>query len=274
MLIESTAYLAILAGLSGLLIGSFLNVCIYRIPRDLSVVAPRSFCPECGGPIAWHDNIPLWSYFALRGRARCCGQSIGIRYPIVEFTTAALFVAVVLQYGATASTLKWFVFESILIVLFWTDLEERILPDELTLGGTVLGVLLAWFIPLPSLLGELFFPNLQAGWRSVIAASLGGLLLTAPMWLLAFIYERVRNREGLGLGDVKLLAFLGVFLGLEHAMEALLVGAVSGALIGLAYISLKGKTASTYELPFGSFLCAGAALVSLLDYTGQGFGSK
>jgi leader peptidase (prepilin peptidase)/N-methyltransferase len=272
--IESAAYLPVVAGLFGLLIGSFLNVCIYRIPRDLSVVAPRSFCPECGGPIAWYDNIPLWSYFALRGRARCCGQPIGIRYPIVEFTTALAFIAVVLRYGATAAALKWIVFESILMVLFWTDLEERILPDELTLGGTVLGLMLAWFIPVPSLLGELFFPNLQTGWRSLIAAGLGGILLTAPMWLLAFIYERVRNREGLGLGDVKLLALLGVFLGLEHAMAALLVGAVSGAIIGLIYISLRGKTASTYELPFGSFLCAGAALISLLDYTGQGFGGK
>lgn len=267
-------YLAVVAGAFGLAFGSFLNVCIYRIPRDLSVVTPRSFCPECGQPIAWYNTLPLLSYAVLRGSSRCCAKPIGIRYPIVEFTTASAFVAVALRYGWTAAALKWIIFEAILIVLFWTDLEERILPDELTLGGTALGLILAFFVQVPSFLGEMFVPVWQPAWRSLLNAALGATLLAAPTWLLAIVYERVRNREGLGLGDVKLLALLGVFLGVEQGIAALLVGAVAGSIIGIIYISVKGKSASTYELPFGSFLCAGAALIALFDHVGPGLGGK
>ncbi len=257
------------AAIFGLAFGSFLNVCIYRIPRDLSVIAPRSFCPECGRQIAWYDNIPLFSYFSLRGRGRCCQIPIGIRYPLVEVTTAAAFFAVMLRYGWTPAALKWILFEAILIVLFCTDLEERILPDELTLGGTALGLVLAFFVPVPSLLGELLIPVSRPAWGSLLNSVLGVVLLAAPVWLLAVVYERVRNREGLGLGDVKLLALLGAFLGLEQGMAALLIGAVAGSVIGIVYIAVKRKSAMTYELPFGSFLCAGAALVPFLSQPGR-----
>jgi leader peptidase (prepilin peptidase)/N-methyltransferase len=158
--------------------------------------------------------------------------------------------------------------EAILIVLFCTDLEERILPDELTLGGTALGLVLAFFVPVPSLLSELI-PVSQPAWSSLLNSVLGAVLLAAPVWLLAVVYERVRNREGLGLGDVKLLALLGAFLGLEQGMAALLIGAVAGSLIGIVYIAVKRKSAMTYELPFGSFLCAGAALVPFLSQPGR-----
>ncbi len=253
-----------LAAVFGLLFGSFLNVCIYRIPRDLSVVAPRSFCPECGERIVWHDNIPLLSYAVLRGRCRSCGQRIGLRYPLVELTTAVLFTAAVMRYGWTIETFKWIVFEAIVITLFWTDIEERILPDELTLGGALIGLVLAVFVRVPGQLGELFLPGSGLLWQSLFNAGLGVIVLAGALWVVGAIYARVRGREGLGLGDIKLLVLLGVFLGLEKGLLALLIGAISGSVLGIAYIWLARKKASTYELPFGSFLCAGAALVPFM----------
>jgi leader peptidase (prepilin peptidase) / N-methyltransferase len=248
----------------GLLFGSFLNVCIYRIPRDLSVVAPRSFCPECGERVAWHDNVPLLSYTVLRGCCRACGKRIGLRYPLVELSTAILLAAVVIQYGWTVPALKWAVFEAIVIVLFWTDIEERILPDELTLGGALLGLMLALFVRVPGELTQLFLPGAKMIWQSLFNAGVGATVLAGPIWMLGFIYARVRGREGIGLGDVKLLVLLGVFLGLGNGLLALLIGVLSGSVIGITYIWLTRKKASTYELPFGSFLCAGAALVPLV----------
>src|SRR5579884_3049817 len=126
---------ALLAALAGLLIGSFLNVCIYRLPRDLSVVAPRSFCPECDRPIAWYDNVPLLSYALLAGRCRRCGASIPWRYPVVELLTAVLFFIAVWILGVNAAAIKYCVFAAILVTLIFSDLEEKILPDEFTLGG-------------------------------------------------------------------------------------------------------------------------------------------
>ncbi len=147
------------AALTGLLIGSFLNVCIYRVPSDLSVIAPRSFCPECGKPVAWYDNIPLLSYALLKGRCRECGKSIGWRYPLVELMTAVFFATSVARYGWNLNGLKWCLFEGIMIVLFWVDLEERILPDEFTLGGSVAGLVFAFFTKVPGVLGELLLPR-------------------------------------------------------------------------------------------------------------------
>jgi leader peptidase (prepilin peptidase) / N-methyltransferase len=253
-----------LAAVAGLLFGSFLNVCIYRIPRDLSVIAPRSFCPECGGQIAWFDNLPLVSYLVLRGRCRSCAKSIALRYPIVELTTAVLFAATAAEYGWTVATLKWFVFEALLVALFWTDLEERILPDELTLGGTAAGLMFAVLFPVPSVFADLLLGGAPTAWKSLFNAALGAVLLGLPIWGLAALYARLRNREGLGFGDVKLLLLMGVFLGPERGLWALLIGTVSGSLLGLAYILATHKKSSTYELPFGTFLCAGAALVPLL----------
>jgi leader peptidase (prepilin peptidase)/N-methyltransferase len=249
----------------GLLFGSFLNVCIYRIPRDLSVVAPRSFCPECGERIRWHDNVPLLSYALLRGRCRGCGKRIGLRYPIVELTTAILFGAIAIRYGWTLTAFKWELFEALVITLFWTDLEERLLPDELTLGGALAGLILAVFVRVPGQLSELFLPGSKIIWQSLFNAGTGAMLLAGPIWMLGLIYARVRGREGVGFGDVKLLLLLGVFLGPENGLLALLIGAVSGSVLGIAYIWLTHKKASTYELPLGSFLCAGAALAPLMN---------
>lgn len=256
---------SVLAGIAGLLIGSFLNVCIYRIPRGLSVVFPRSFCPECGGAISWYDNVPLLSYLLLRGRCRKCRCAIGVQYPVVELVTGLVFALTAARYGWSPLTLKWAVFEAILIVLFWTDLEERILPDAFTLGGAAAGILFAVFIYLPGGLAELFFPAARPVWQSLLNAAAGAIVLAVPMWLTAAIYARIRGREGLGLGDVKLLVLLGVFLGLGAGLLALLIGAVAGSLIGIVYIWTMRKRAATYELPFGTFLCAAAAFVVLFS---------
>lgn len=255
----------VIAGLFGLLIGSFLNVCIYRIPRGMSIVSPRSFCPECGTQLSWHDNVPLLSYLLLHGCCRKCRQPIGVQYPIVELATAVAFALTAARYGWTLIALKWAVFEAILIVLFWTDLEERMLPDEFTLGGAAAGILFAIFVHLPDGLAELFMPAASPIWQSLLNAAAGAAILAGPMWLAAAIYARIRGREGLGLGDVKLLVLLGIFLGLAAGLLALMIGAVAGSLIGLVYVWITRKRAATYELPFGTFLCAAAAVVVLFS---------
>lgn len=252
------------AGVFGLLCGSFLNVCIYRIPRDISIVRPRSFCVHCERQIAWYDNVPLLSYAKLRGRCRACEQAIGVRYPLVELTTAVLFTGIAVRYGWSLAALKWALFEAILVVLFWTDLEERILPDELTLGGTAIGIIFAVFVMVPGLFGQLLLARSKLFWQSLFNAGLGALILAGPIWLLGIAYARLRKREGLGFGDVKLLVLLGVFLGIEKGLLALMIGAIAGSILGVGYALLTHKAISSYELPFGSFLCAGAAVVPLL----------
>jgi len=255
----------VFAGLFGLLIGSFLNVCIYRIPRDVSVVVPRSFCPECGAQIAWFDNIPLLSYTMLRGRCRACAKPIGFRYPTVELATAVLFVWTVAGYGLTLSTAKWLLFEAILVVLFFTDLEERILPDEFTIGGSIAGLIFAFFLPVPGSMADLLVPGASPLVSSLFDAVVGASLLAVPIAVLGFLWSKVRRREALGLGDVKLLILLGIFLGLEKGIVAVLVGSVGGAVIGLLYIVFTRKRASTYELPLGSFMCVGAVAIPLIS---------
>lgn len=257
-------YYVALAALAGLLIGSFLNVCIYRIPRDLSIVKPRSFCPECGIEIAWYDNIPLLSYFVLRGRCRGCAQKIPLSYPLVEVTTALLFTAVAFEYGWTPAALKWCIFEALLVALFWIDLEERILPDELTLGGIATGLIFAAVVAVPSAAGDLLRPAAKPVLKSLLSVAVAAIVLVAPIWALAKVYALVRKREGLGGGDVKLLLLISVFLGLERGLFAMLVGALGGTIIGGTYMLATRRNPATYELPFGTFLCGGAALAPLL----------
>lgn len=248
------------AALAGLLIGSFLNVCIYRVPRDLSVVAPRSFCPECGKPVTWLDNIPILSYLRLQGKCRECGKPIGIRYPLVEALTALLFAATVARYGWNLNSLKWCLFEAIMTVLFWVDLEERILPDEFTLGGSAVGLAFAFFTKVPGELGSLLFSSSSVRSQSLFEALAGAFILTLPLAAVGLIWGRVTKREVLGLGDVKLLPCIGLFLGIEGGIMTLLYGSLLGALLGGVYIFIMNKKAREYELPLGSFYCAVAAL--------------
>jgi leader peptidase (prepilin peptidase)/N-methyltransferase len=245
----------ILAFPAGLLIGSFLNVCIFRLPRDLSVVRPRSFCPGCEKTIAWYDNIPVLSYILLRGRCRHCSERISLRYPLVELATAVAFTVCVAAFGLSLPALKYSLFSAILITLIASDLEERILPDEFTLGGIVAGLVLAVFVPMEFGFAHLLLPQFF-GPRglSVGEAVLGAAFSSGTIWLVGALYKKVRHREGLGLGDVKMIAMIGAFLGLKEALLTLIAASLLGAIAGLIYILFTGKDASTYELPFGSFL--------------------
>ena len=254
-----------LAFLAGLLIGSFLNVCVFRLPNDLSVVRPRSFCPACEKTIAWYDNVPILSYILLRGRCRHCAARISIRYPVVEFLTGVAFAGCVAAFGLSGEAVKFALFAAIMIVLIATDIDARILPDEFTLGGTVLGVILAYFVPLPAGLTILLpLDSMEAQWRSVAEALLGAGVSSGCIWSVGWLYQKVRHRDGLGLGDVKMIAMIGAFLGLQGALLTLIVGSVLGAAGGLIYIYGAGKDASSYELPFGSFLGVAALAVAIL----------
>ena len=260
---------AILALLFGLLIGSFLNVCIYRWPRDLSVVKPRSHCTACQKTIAWYDNIPVVSFAVLGGRCRYCRARISWRYPVVELAAGLLFFYWVYRLGLTASGIKMCVLSALLIGLAFSDLEERILPDEMTLGGVAMGLAFAWFVTVNDFSGQailwLIGISPAGKFRSLAEAAVGALLPAFFLWAGGWLYEKIRHREGLGLGDVKLIAMVGAFLGLHAALLTLILGSIAGSVVGLAYIKFTHKDASTYELPFGTFLSL-AALVAAFGW--------
>jgi len=244
-----------LAVVAGLLIGSFLNVCIHRLPRDLSVVSPsRSFCPACEKTIAWYDNVPVLSYLILRGRCRYCHEPISIRYPLVEMATALWFAASIATLGPVAIAFRLCTLGAILITLTVTDWEEQILPDEFTIGGTVLGIVLSLLIPIHSGIMPVLLYNQDERVGSLCEALLGAGLSSLALWLLRFVYEKIRHREGLGLGDVKMVAMIGAFTGLQGVLVTIMLGSVLGTVIGLAFIGFARKKASTFELPYGSFL--------------------
>ena len=255
---------AVLAFLAGLLIGSFLNVCIYRLPLDLSVVRPRSHCPGCEKQIDWYDNIPLLSYLILGGRCRHCRERIPLRYPVVELSTAAAFALCVAMLGLTWPAAKFSILSAILITLIATDLGERILPDEFTLGGTMLGIALSGLVPLdPGIASFLLFGIIGQRWLSVVESLSGALVASGLIWGFAALYGKLRKREVLGLGDVKMIAMLGAFLGLEEALLILCVAGFVGSLVGVIYIVAAKKDWSTYELPYGSFIGAAGLAIAL-----------
>lgn len=253
-----------LAFAAGLVAGSFLNVCVYRWTFEMSVLKPaRSMCPTCQAPIAWYDNIPLLSYVLLRGKCRKCGAPISLRYPLVELATAAVFAYVAYRFGWTLVALKLASFCAIQIALIASDMEERILPDEFTLGGAVLGLVFSWFVPLEAYLSFLFAgPGVDARWLSVIDASIGAAVAGGMVWFIRWAYEKIRHREGMGFGDVKMMTMIGAFLGLRLALGTLFIGCLLGAVLGLLFMYLA-KKGSDYELPFGSFLGFAAVLEAL-----------
>ncbi len=255
---------ALIALVFGLLIGSFLNVCIYRLPNDYSIVGPRSYCPYCRRPIAWYDNIPLFSYLALRGKCRECRGRISVRYPLVEAITGGLFFAIVLLNGASLHSLKLCTFASLAVGLIFLDLEQRILPDEFTMTGVGLGIVFAAVVPFDGGFAALLVPE-SWGPRavSVTEAALGALIASGMLWLVGRIYLRVRRREGLGGGDPRMVAMIGAFLGLHGALAAVLLGSVLGSVLGLSYIFVTRKDPSSYELPFGTFLGTAALIVAV-----------
>lgn len=253
----------VLAFLFGLLIGSFLNVCIYRWPRDLSVVRPRSHCPSCQGTIAWYDNIPLLSYALLAARCRHCRARIPVRYPAVELLTGLAFAHFVRTLGPSLPAVKMCVFAAALIALLFCDLEERILPDELTLGGAAAGLAFAAFVPMTDTavrdtLSLLSSVSLTGRADSLVESAFGAAFPAAILWGGGWLYDKVRHREGLGFGDVKFMAMVGAFLGIGGALFTLMLGALAGSVLGYAYILIARKDPKTFELPFGTFLSAAA----------------
>lgn len=254
---------AILALVAGLLVGSFLNVCIYRWPRDLSVVRPRSYCPACQHPLAWYDNVPLVSFVLLRGRCRHCQGLISWRYPLVELLTGGLFFSLALTHGPTLVALKWGVFTALLIGLIFADLEQQILPDELTLTGIVAGLLLVALAPSQEGVVSLLLPGeWNPARRALFEALISGAFAAGLLWWIGLLYKVVRRREGMGFGDVKMVAMIGVFVGFQGALFTVVVGSLLGAVVGLSYTLAKRKPVLTQELPFGTFL--GLAALALV----------
>jgi leader peptidase (prepilin peptidase)/N-methyltransferase len=231
--------LPVTAILLGLAVGSFLNVCIHRIPLGESIAWPGSHCPTCQHALAWYDNVPAFSYLWLRGRCRYCREGITPRYLIVELVTAIMFLGLVLLYPPGLLLVTRIVFGCALIVLFAIDLDHHILPNVITLPGIVAGFAL-------SLIGP-------PGWRSsLIGIALGGGIPYAIAWT----YEKVRGHEGLGMGDVKMLAMIGAFLGWPLMLLSLVLASFTGSIVGAGFIA-AGKGAR-YALPFGTFLAVGA----------------
>jgi leader peptidase (prepilin peptidase) / N-methyltransferase len=237
--------LDVYAALFGLIAGSYLNVVIHRLPRGLSTVRPGSSCPACGVPIRARDNLPLLSFLLLGGRCRACRAPIGWRYPLVEATTAAFFVASLERFGPSLAAIAAALFCCLMIALGLIDLEHYILPDRLTFPGIAVGLALAHWLPWGGF------------WHALAGALLGAGVLLAiygAWWVL-------RREEGMGLGDVKMLALIGAFLGWQATLVTLFFGSLLGAVAGLVLI-WRGGLGMKSKLPFGTFLAV-AGLVAL-----------
>lgn len=230
----------------GLLVGSFLNVCIYRLPHDLSVVSPGSRCPKCGKPLRWYHNIPVVSWLALGRRCAYCRTPIPWRYPLVELLNAALWVIHGLVFDWDGLLIVRLLFASALLVLFFTDLDTRLLPNEITVGGTVAGVLASLVLP-----------------PGIVSSLLGVLLGGGVLWATGALYERVRGVEGMGMGDVKMLAMIGAVLGWPLMLLTLVWSSIVGGLVGVVLLASRADARHT-ALPFGSFLAPAALLASLV----------
>jgi leader peptidase (prepilin peptidase)/N-methyltransferase len=235
---------AILAAL-GLCIGSFLNVCIHRLPLKQSVVNPGSRCPDCGYALRWYDNVPMVSYALLRGRCRSCARGISIRYPAIELLTAVVFVLHWYAFGATPLLPVRLLFASALIVLFMIDLEHQILPDVITLPGIVAGLVVSLFLP-PGLI------------QSAVGVLAGGGLL----WAIAEAWLRLRKIEAMGFGDVKMLAMVGAWLGVKMVLLTFVLSSMMGGLIGVVLIASRRADMAT-KVPFGTMLAVAALIASL-----------
>lgn len=234
---------AVIAFLGGLLVGSFVTVVAHRVPRGEGVVAGRSHCPGCGAQIAAYDNVPVLSWVVLRGRSRCCGTRISVRYPLTEMTVAVLYAVTVLVLWDDATEIALgLVFVTMLVAVTLTDLERRIIPNKILLVAAVLGVVIA-AVGDPGSLPE----------RGIAAVAAGGL----------FFFAALAYPKGMGLGDVKLAAAMGLFLGRDVA-PAILVALLAGSAVGLAMIARDGAAARKRAIPFGPFLAFGGVVGLLL----------
>jgi len=228
------------AGLFGLVVGSFANVLVHRLPRGESVVFPASHCPACGAPIRAFDNIPVVSWLLLRGKCRVCRAAISPRYPAIELVNGVLWALVFLRAREWPELIGGVFFASACVVLASIDAEFQILPDKITLTGLVLGLALS------------FFSKTRGPGGAFLGAAAGG----GGLFLVAFLYEKIAGHEGMGLGDVKMLAMIGAFLGPGGVLVSVLLGSLAGSLVGIAAMA-SGRGDRKMRLPFGVFLAAG-----------------
>ncbi|HOJ15187.1 MAG TPA: prepilin peptidase [Deltaproteobacteria bacterium] len=235
--------MALLVALAGLLVGSFLNVCIYRIPRGESVVWPSSRCPACSTPIRAWDNVPVLSYLVLGGRCRACGHPISVRYPLVELLSALLAVGMLYRFGPGPAFVIYYAWSCVLVVITFKDIDHRIIPDRFSLGGMAAGIALVPFMPIS-------YTDALAG------LALGGGLLIAVI----YAYYLLTKREGMGGGDVKLLAMIGVYTGWKGVLFTIFAASLAGTAFGIpwALSRREGGSAMKAAVPFGPFLALGA----------------
>ena len=236
----------LVALLVGLCIGSFLNVVIYRLPLGQSLVSPRSRCTKCGYELSWYDNVPVLSWALLGGRCRRCRAPISVQYPIVELVTGLLFVLVAWLTPVGPLLVSRLILVAILVALFGIDLEHQILPNFITLPGVVIGLLFSLIAP--------------PGWKDAL---IGAALGAGVLYGIAAAYYAVRREEGLGMGDVKMLAMIGAFLGWKAVLVTLVLSSFSGAAIGMALIAAQ-RGGMKLALPFGTFLAVGALAAMLV----------
>jgi leader peptidase (prepilin peptidase)/N-methyltransferase len=249
--VQLQTLLGVYAAVLGLIVGSYLNVLIYRLPLEISTVFPRSRCPHCGMAIRAYDNVPVLSFLLLRGRCRQCGAPISWRYPAVEAATSALFLACFLRFGISLQAPVAALFCALMLALTMIDYDHMILPDALTWPGIALGILLQPLVGWTRLWG--------GPWGAVAGALLGAALgagLLLAVWIAWYLW---RHEEGMGLGDVKMLAAIGAFLGWKGVLVALFLGALSGAVVGLTLMAFRGLDFKA-KLPFGVFLALGGVI--------------
>ena len=226
----------------GMCIGSFLNVCIYRLPTSKSIVdPPRSICPGCNNPIRFYDNIPVLSYIWLKGRCRNCDAPISFRYPMVELITGVVAVGLLFKFGLSLEGLVYFVFISSLIVITFIDLDHQIIPDIITLPGIPIGLVASFVLP------QISFKS------SVLGLLMGG----GSLWLVAWAYSLIAKRDGMGGGDIKLLAMIGTLIGWQGVIFTIFASSVMGSVVGITIMLFKGKNMK-FAIPFGPFLSIGA----------------
>ena len=230
----------------GLCIGSFLNVVIHRLPRGTSVVTPPSRCPGCNYQLQWSDNVPVLSWIFLRGRCRKCRAPISIRYPIVEILTMLMFLLHLWLFGWSALMIVRVAFATALIALFAIDLEHHLLPNAITLPGIVVGLIVSLVLP-----------------PGIVDSILGTLLGGGVLWVIGEAYYRYSGQEGMGGGDVKMLAMIGAFLGWKLVLVTLVLSSIGGSLIGVLVIAIK-RGGMKHALPYGTFLALGALAASLV----------
>jgi len=227
----------------GTVVGSFLNVCICRMPKDESIISPPSHCPQCSCQIRWYENIPVVSYLFLRGKCRGCGAHISLQYPLVELLNGFLTLLLFLRFGPSPAFAVYFLFCSALVVITFIDIEHQIIPDEISLSGIPIGFILSFFLKEHSWLNSLF----------------GILLGGGTLLLVAYCYQRLTGKDGMGGGDIKLLAMMGAFLGWQAVLFIIFASSFVGSVIGISMMLFQKKDARL-AIPFGPYLAFAAII--------------